>query len=963
MAKRKNHALRLGLLNARSLNTGSDELLVMVQNNSPDILAINETWLKTGEECLAPVIPDYKFLYRARQGKRGGGAGFYVRSGLQIRIRSHPASSLEQLWLEVQLPGATMAIGTAYRPETVPVSDALDAISESLNTMANCKYTCVLGDLNIDLNLSESVNTKEFMNFCIQHNLEQVVKEPTRITDSTGTLLDVVMTDCVSRCRGVQVIHNPCLSDHATIIVDLNIKKPKPVKQVRYKRKLGDISLERFTKDLAFISWHSVYSASDVDAKIEIFNTLLMLLFELHAPVTKIVCRDTPKPWITDIIKLMMKLRDKALVNTHRNKTDASKEYYKNLKNLTTAAIEREKIAFFNTSINNMLDKPVTLWNNIKKIVIPNNTKTINLPDHLNNPDNINDYFLELPPTNDPLVENIRISKINTQTTFNLQPTTQKDVLKIINSIKTKAAGHDNLNIEMIQLTIDVTLPIITHIVNKSIETLTFPKCWKRALVRPIPKKSCVEQLKDLRPISILPVLSKVLEKVVLNQLTKFLNDNNIIPKYQSGFRTGHGTETALLNITDDLTEASDGGLSSIMVLLDYSCAFDCLSPELLLHKLQSYGFSTDTCKWFRSFLSDREQMVITDSNDGQIKYSALKAVKRGVPQGSLLSPILFTIFTADLPNCIQFCKYHMYADDTQIYYSFKSEDVSIAIQNINTDLESISDWSTNNSLALNPLKSQMVVLGTKHQVERLSLHNLKIKIKDTDIEQVKTARNLGLIVDPQQKFVEHINNKLSNAFFKLKTLYKIRKYIKEQLRLKLVESLVLSLFNYCSSVFSTRINEYTHRAIQRVQNACIRFCFNVPKRTHITPYLNAKGMLNMKARMELQYACLVQRVLWSGNPDYLFQKLSWARDDSRSLRSIVINLLKIPRHCSVHYRGCFRFTAASIWNDLPPPLRLKVSASLFKKTYKDALLKRQLAVESLKHSFKNTLSLKKFFP
>lgn len=243
--------LRIGLLNARSLNTGTDELFVTFSKQKPDILAINETWIKEGEENLAPIIPNYKFTHRARKNKRrGGGVGFYVRQGINTRARQHPTSTLEQMWLEVQLPAATLALGTAYRPESVCVPDAFDALSDSIKTVANCNYLCVLGDLNINLIDNSSLNSKELIYFCHQHNLDQIVKEPTRVTEHSVSLLDVILTDSPSKCKNVTVIHNPSLSDYAMVIVDFDVKK-----QVKFQRALQNIYYELFKKGKQLIIW------------------------------------------------------------------------------------------------------------------------------------------------------------------------------------------------------------------------------------------------------------------------------------------------------------------------------------------------------------------------------------------------------------------------------------------------------------------------------------------------------------------------------------------------------------------------------------------------------------------------------------------------------------------------------------------------------------------------------------
>lgn len=962
MANLKKKYLRLGLLNARSLNTGKDELHVTILKHTPDILAINETWLKEGEESLAPKFSNYRFIHKARKTKKGGGVGFYIKQGILIKVHQHPESILEQMWLEIRLPGTTMAVGTAYRPESVSISEALDSLSESMNLMGHCDSIWILGDFNVDMAQTDSSKTQEILHFCYQRSLEQLIREPTRVTDRSQSTIDLIMTDNPHKCKNTLVSHNRCLSDHALVVVDLDIKKPKLQTRVIFQRAIKDIALDKFTKDLTEIPWFSIYDLDNLDSMIENFNFYITQLFDFHAPMRKIIIKDQPKPWITNMIKFMMTLRDDALTKAQKDKTDSSKNYYRNLKNLVTAAIERERKAYFIFSINNNIKKPALMWKNIKNSI--QKDERINyIPDQLRDPDLINDHFLNLPPSDNTDTNTNFVHNFTQGDTLELRTTTETEVEKIINEIKTRAAGEDNINIDMIKLTLNVTLPIITRIVNKSIETNTFPSSWKRALVKPIPKKSNVSELKDLRPISILPVLSKILEKVILLQVSRYLEDIKVIPKFQSGFRRGHSTETALLHVTDDLSEASDVGLSSIMVLLDYTRAFDCLDQNILLTKLKSYGFSLNTCHWFKTFLSNREQRVVIEDTDGKKRFSSSKHVQRGVPQGSLLSPILFTIFTADMPYHIKSCKYHLYADDTQLYYSFNAKDAKTAIKIINEDLNNIYEWSQNNSLALNPSKSQTIIFGTQKQYGSIIDCGEKIKINGVNLEQVNSARNLGLILDREQKFKEHINNKVKTAFFRLKTLYKIRPYIKTDLRIILCDSLVLSQFNYCSLIYGPRLNANLERAIQRVQNACIRFCFNVPKRQFITPYLNKNGILNMSARRNLQYACTIHRVIWSKKPDYLFEKLLWVKDFSHcNARSNTHGLLRIPNHKSTRYRGCFKFSAAKIWNDLPPPLRKKMSTECFKGRYKAALLKRQLAAENLKHTWWQYLQLKKFF-
>jgi hypothetical protein len=297
------------------------------------------------------------------------------------------------------------------------------------------------------------------------------------------------------------------------------------------------------------------------------------------------------------------------------------------------------------------------------------------------------------------------------------------------------------------------------------------------------------------------------------------------------------------------------------------------------------------------------------------------------------------------------------------LYHSFEGHNTKESIAKINEDLHRVLIWSQKNCLALNPDKTQALVLGTKHQMDKVLSCGEEIIINNKAVKKVKSARNLGLIIDAEQRYEEHIGEKIKNAFFKLKTLYKLRPYIKEELRIRLCDVLVLSLFNYCSAVYGPRLKARTGKAIQRVQNACARFSFDVPRQEHITPYLNKRRILNMAARRELLYACTVHKTIWNKKPDYLFEKLTWIKTTTqRSLRSVLINNLKIPKHSSTRYRGSFKFSASSIWNDLPPPIKTKMTLATFKKKYTNALFNRQLDVENITSGSCNSIRLKEYF-
>lgn len=618
---------------------------------------------------------------------------------------------------------------------------------------------------------------------------------------------------------------------------------------------------------------------------------------------------------------------------------------YIQMKHLVIAAIVSEKEAYFTEHINNNITDSKKLWKNLKNTILPDKKQVAELPPQFDNPDVINSHFLNVPG-----VDHVSISQLTffehhrySAETFSLSPVSKDIVMAIIRGLKSNAQGVDGISLEMLLLTLPESLEAVTAIINSSIMTGIFPESWKLAMVRPIPKSNDPSSCQDLRPISLLPCLSKVLEKAVSLQLAKYLEDNNILPQKQSGFRKGHSTSTALLDVVDNLLGAQDRGMVSILVLLDFSRAFDSLNINLLLSKLSFYGFDERTTKWFHSYLDSRHQFVELSMPDGSRSRSTLQPVPRGVPQGSILGPILFVLYSADIIKAITHCGYHLYADDLQLYLSFPHLDLTDAVSKINSDLVQISGWSKCNSLVINPKKSKFLLVGTRQKVQELQNIPIDILVDGVAVEWVSDAKNLGLIMDSHLHFEKHVAESVRNCFYRLKLLYKIRQYISEAVRINLCESLILSKLNYCDVVFGPCLLSRTTKLIQRVQNACARFCFHVPPRSHISPFLNSSNLLKMAARRKLHLAVLLFGVITKKYPKYLYDKFEWARAHSRYPSRACTFVFATPKHKSMAFRGSFKFAASRCWNDLPPPVRALKTVSVFRKTLKKQLLREQL--------------------
>jgi hypothetical protein len=945
-----NKLLKVGLLNAGSLGTNHDNFIAVCSQQDFDILAINETWLQTGEEGRAPVLPGYKLRHKPRPPgprSRGGGVGFYIKRGVSARTVSHPVDprhiSVEQMWVTLSLNGRKLVIGTAYRPPWMDVDLFFNAISDTISYLHNYDHIMLLGDLNINV-LAYDLKFTKLNNFLASFSLTQLVTKATHFTDSSQTLIDVVCTDV--KAKRVDVVHLGPLYGHCLVSCEFYIKRNKPKPFTVSHRLIHKINPISFDRDLQSLRWDLIPKGNANDM-VNLPSQNILLLFDLHAPIRTMVIKAPHPPWITDTIKLMMRLRDGAAADYHKTELASKKEYYKDMKSTVAKALYHEKVAYFKQNINNKINDPKLLWKNLKTTLLPKNDTE--LPASLNDPDLINKHFLSLPITSHASISQLTYFEFHrySQSVFQLEPIKTNDIIKIMRGLKSNAEGCDGINLNMLIMTLPHTLDIITDLINTSILTSSFPDIWKVAIVRPLPKVANPSQLKDLRPISILPCLSKVVEKAVCMQVTEYLERNNILPDVQSGFRKGRGTVTALLDVTDNLLYAQDQGMCTLLVLLDFSRAFDCIDIKLLLSKLNYYGFDRRAVKWFNSYLTDRHQFVKMSLHDGSSCVSDKMELTRGVPQGSILGPILFILYCADIGLHISNSKFHIYADDIQVYISCKQSEVDSAIGKLNKDLASIAAWATSNGLLLNPSKTKYLIFGSNQQLTRLS-PSVSVTMMGEPIERVSEARNLGLLMDDQLRYEKHILNSVRGCFYKLKVLYKIRPFLNETLRIQIVESLIMSKLNYMDTVYGPRLLSKTKQLVQRVQNACARFCFNIPLRAHVTPFMNKCNMLKMLHRRKLHLACLLFGVVNYQSPKYLFEKLLF-RTTGRGARQCGLQLLT-HRHASAAFRGSFRYAATKCWNNLPPPIRDLKSRYSFKINVKKHLFEHQKSQGNLKH-------------
>jgi hypothetical protein len=517
---------------------------------------------------------------------------------------------------------------------------------------------------------------------------------------------------------------------------------------------------------------------------------------------------------------------------------------------------------------------------------------------------------------------------------FKFSPISQLQVHTSFKRIKSKAQGSDGIPLDFLKKLLPLILPFITNIFNTSLLQEHFPSQWKCSLIKPIPKKNNTSEEQDFRPISFLPILSKAFEKLIYDQVSNFLKDNNILNEFQSGFRHRHSTTTALVKITDDIRKSMDNKELSLLVLLDFSKAFDSIDKDILAAKLKGIGFSSSTINWTTSYLSDRKQMVVT--ND---MCSQWAQVSRGVPQGSILGPLLFSLYINDCSSVIKSCNYHLYADDLQIYLHSNVESLRDNIKCINNDLDNLNTWSNHNFLNINPSKSQAIVIGYPRILALIQKNELPpLIINGNPIPYCESVKNLGILMDETLSWSLQVNKISKSVHKSLFPLLKLKYLVPVSLKKHLISTLILPLFDYADVVYLNLSDELSLK-LQRLLNACVRFIFNLKISDHITEYFNKLSWLKLCDRRQMHTLSLLYQILNTNTPHYLVENFK-TQDQVHKTNTRGNKNLVIPQHRTVIYNKSFTVTACREWNKLSLTIREAPSLATFKRALHKTLLK-----------------------
>ena len=384
-----------------------------------------------------------------------------------------------------------------------------------------------------------------------------------------------------------------------------------------------------------------------------------------------------------------------------------------------------------------------------------------------------------------------------------------------------KSSGIDDISSRLCKDAFAVLPDQLTHLFNCSLKTGIFPDAWKKANVVPIFKGGDREAVGNYRPISLLPLPGKILEKIVHSKISEFLEAYAFLTEHQGGFRKGFSTVSTIADLTDDIFTEINEGRTTLAAFVDLKKAFDTVNTEILLKKLTAAGITGRMLDWCTSYLTGRSQKTLVNG-----LRSTSRPVTCGVPQGSVLGPLFFLVYVNDLQYALAGSNFKLYADDTVLYQSgVNAEEASVALQ---SSLDKFWEWSTTNRLTINTSKTKVMVFGSRSKVKKAK--SVTLTLKDDILKKVPTFKYLGLTLDTTLNYNHHISSVIRIVLHKMTLLAKMKKYLNNDVALLIYKSMLLPYLDYADVIFY-KSNSSDLDKLQRLQNRCLRICLGYDRK------------------------------------------------------------------------------------------------------------------------------------
>ena len=965
-------------MNCWSLRNKTSEVTEHLESASIDVCLLQETFMKEFDTAIINELKECGLVLFSlpRTSREHGGLGIVYKDALKVKPVKQTKSQIYKTFEFVEATMKTtqglLRFCNIYRPpysvkHRYTITDFFPEFKNYLETLVNKSgIPLILGDFNIHIEKEKETSVIAFNNLIKQFCFEQLVsvKKPTH---KNGGTLDLILAQSNSlSCTDANVYPDGTSSDHYLVSTDIHCFPDKIKKDISpsFYRNFNTIDVISFKEDLRssnLCNLELLHSKSDdIDYVTDLYKSELTKLLDKHCPVQRkkpsLLKKERDKWFDCELTDLRQRLRA-AERKWYKSKITIDKENYKVLKKSYTAVLKLKRMTYHSTSLINMKSDKRKLFSKLNKLI---GKEDIKLPECSDNKQLANDFIkyfetkissirLDIDRENTDILKEdvISVDGCNNchfqNTDSDLKQFTalsMKDLIELISAMSPKFCSLDPIPTWLVKECLDDLGPILLMIVNLSLKKGIFPACLKAAIVKPTIKdfSVCSDTLSNYRPVSNIPFLSKVIEKAVLEQLNTHLKLNNLYCSNQSGYRQHHSCETLNVRMFNDMLKSVDENNIVALFLLDMSSAFDTIDHSLLIALLQeSYGINSTALNWFVSYLENRTWSVNIENS-----FSNILTLMFGVPQDSILGPVLFILYTKHVQH-IAF-KYglqiHLYADDTQLFIAFKPlDDLSGIKNNIENCMFEIKSWMCSKYLKLNEGKTKLIFITKPAAFSSIYCGNFNIETANGVVEvdwknldgEIKT---LGVRLDPYLEMSNHITYVKKYCVGQLMSWKRVAPLLTEDVKLMLVKQIILAKLDYNNSLF-TGLPLSVIENLQSIINCCIRFIYNLQWHDHITPHLIKSHILPVRFRIDYKVCMLVFNCLHGLAPSYLQCLLKW--NVPKTCYGVFRSGVGIPRRTQdpyllhiptdfgnrTRYRSrAFSHYAPKCWNSLPYKVR-----------------------------------------
>ena len=830
--------IRVVNINFQSICNKKPELEEIINSAKPDIIIGTETWLNPNIPSHELFPPNLYNVYRKdrthnNKGKSYGGVLIAITKEFISSKIDELQTDCENVWAEINISGTKkIIVGSYYRP---PSDDgtSLENLNSSLTKIKNISNSNIWlgGDFNlghIDWSVPSIIAGKpeqklhqQLLDIAFDHNLQQMVDIETR-KDRT---LDLFFTNNPSSVNKMTTLPPIGKADHDIVYLEIDTWLKRVRELPRKILKFNKANWENIKADLAVLltTIQNKYKHSNVNELWEYFKIDLIKSIETNVP-HKMITYKHRLPWVTDKLRKLINKKNKAY---QKRKKDPEK--YKKLKQIVQKELRTEYWKYIEKMICDIpIDepgqyetaktKPKNLFSYIKSTrsdntgVAPLKKDGKLVTDTEEKANILNQQFQSV--FTDETDDNIPDKGTSPHPKMPKITITEAGITKLLSNINPhKACGPDNINGRVLKELKEQISPILTLIFKKSLDTGETPKDWKHANVAPAFKKGEKYKPINYRPISLTCICCKLMEHIITSNIMSHLEKHHILYDLQHGFRKSRSCETQLIDFIQELARSNNSNTQTDLIIMDFAKAFDKVSHRHLLYKLKFYGIENNTLNWIQAFLQDRTQTVVINGIS-----STSVPVTSGVPQGTVLGPILFLIYINDLPEYLEHSKLRLFADDSIIYREIKTQDDCHKLQ---LDLDSAARWESDWLMAFHPDKCTNLSISQKKNNYRHNyiLHN-------HILESVTSAKYLGITLQSNLKWNKHIDNIVSNGNRSLSFLKRNLKIANTETKSRAYQALVRPKLEYSCSVWDPHMKEQQIQ-LEKVQRRAARYVHN----------------------------------------------------------------------------------------------------------------------------------------